>query len=501
MCGALAQVRWWMSMVGAVLSLLILTPEALAGCTGQARTDIKAAAASAGRLVAAGKAGAADSAAIVERARGRCATARFARAQAAATERMTPVAGQRTYVAGVRLIGVAYGAHVLWRHDAVSTVRDWQRLGRARRGVVRDRWVRTAFANKAGVVWSLDPTRRSVWAAVQISMADRLSRGDGADRALAVRTLQLLRSNARSRQAVAGPVLSALDQAVTATSTARRLRDGRAGRSVSLVRTLAARRLRSAETATWSRTDGQWSTLAQHRGLASRGERLLRGWPHPPTIRSVGSLRASLRAKPAVAFRVIPMHAFYPVPVDGVLDSRTVNLVVTKPASVTVNIYSAGGTIVRSLNYEGFPGAVVSGVWNGTDNAGQPVPSGSYPYGIVAVDRAGNRRTVPGLGSFVIARDTAPPKIAAASVNYVGGTSRRSLRVQWRASEPTSPRVAVVVTIRGNGVEKALRLSGSDLTANRTVRTRLNRGTYKTWIRITDGSGNAASRYAGSIVI
>lgn len=57
-------------------------------------------------------------------------------------------------------------------------------------------------------------------------------------------------------------------------------------------------------------------------------------------------------------------------------------------AEVTVYLYDAGGNLVHTLNQGPMEAGNQTSIWNGTDDTGQPLPSGTYRCEVVAKDGA-----------------------------------------------------------------------------------------------------------------
>ena len=79
---------------------------------------------------------------------------------------------------------------------------------------------------------------------------------------------------------------------------------------------------------------------------------------------------------------------------DGRYDTASINYLLTKPGKVTLKLYDANNTLVRTLKDNlSEPEGTNSAVWDGTDNNGNPLPEGTYTYTIEAVDDEGNSAT------------------------------------------------------------------------------------------------------------
>lgn len=484
--------------VALVIGLVIAAPVQAAACSSAQRTDLEAAAAIAARLAEQGHAGAADTAAVVGRAQNRCATARFARAVSSANERHGAAsAGRRASSRGLDLVGVRIaGGAAVWRLDPIRMA------GRAARN--DDALARLAEtgigARGGGVIWSSDPTRAQADLVMQASTAFQLARSRRAPgRALAQRTLMGLQHPGVTRSTRSLPIVPVLSSANLALRSARLVPADASTRWAHRVAAVAMRRLRSAEAAQWSRVDGAWSSVEQHRALVRIGSQLVVRRPHAATRHSVQRLRRALRSKPVVALRSVPVRAFYPWPADGNLDTRAVTLVVDKPAAITLRIFAADGRTVQTIQREALPRTRWNGVWNGVGVDGQLVPPGTYRYALAATDRAGNRRSMPGVGAFIVARDTKPPVVKASKLTYLGGAPRRELEVRWALEETESPAITSVLVIKGRGEQRTVKLPGTARAATHKVAVRLPAGRYAAFLRFTDGSGNLAVARVGPV--
>jgi hypothetical protein len=218
------------------------------------------------------------------------------------------------------------------------------------------------------------------------------------------------------------------------------------------------------------------------------------------TLRAANALHATLDAKPRVRFVALPLAAFYPQPVDGVRDFGRVSIRVRKPVQLIVHVFAPDGSVAATIRGESDPG-IWTAAWNGVRADGSVAAAGKYRYRVIAIDRAGNRRVLPGLGALTVARDTEPPRIDLAHTRLLGGVSRRKVRVRWRAVESLSPQVRATLVVRSSGIVKAVRVPAAGLSGTKVVRIKLAAGTWTALVRVTDGSGNVATRAAGTLQV
>lgn len=477
-----------------------------ATCTKQQRNALVAATRDVAVMRSAGNPLAADAASLVKRAAHRCQAAFATRAIVLAERRMSsPAVGRRRGLGGFRLVAEVSPRGTVWRVDLVTMVRSTVSLHpgvRQRRQLSKLDAI--AFSNGTRIVWSSDPTRRQPVAATQSTIALLLSRRGQHVRARA--TVRAFRSP-QLRSAVAhAPLLLAAMQSVNLAAVGAREGDAEVARIVSLTVRPVMRRMAAADTGSWSRIDGVPATLAQHTALLARVRAMSRYAPGPAMVKTATSLARELVTPPDVQLMRVPTAAFYPWPHDGVLDASTVTLGVDKPATIEVRVFAAGSAVqVRSFMSAPVIGAY-SALWDGTDVQGALLPTGSYPYAIIARDLAGNIASLPGLGAFVIARDATPPRIDLAGARLVASSGvRRTIRVRWRVTEPISPQLTtrLVLTRMVNGVATATRRTYAVPSARTTgtvrIGARLTSGRWRASLVVRDGSGNKASSYAGTL--
>ena len=397
--------------VALVLLVLCAIPAlAAAACTSTERADRVVAARTVATLRAAGHPGTDDAAGVLARSKRRCATARFARAVATANSRggaATP--GRRIRAAGVDLIGIRSGNGAVWRADLTRMagrliVARSERTRRALRAQLR-----AAGFGAAAIVWSADPTRAAWNAETQSLVAATLARGTAADRVLAGASVRAFGTPARQRAFARLPLVTSVAVAARLHRAARSSAQPGAAQVAARIMARAQARIRGAAQRAWSRTDGHWSTLAEHRQLTTTARAVVRLHPHAATVAAVVRLERALVTPTAVAFAAVPTGVFYPWPRDDAFDRQELSIDVDKPAALQLVVYADGGDPVRSIDQVVEPGGVLL-AWDGAASDGRILAAGTYRYAITARDLAGNALTVPGLEEFRIARDTTAPR-------------------------------------------------------------------------------------------
>ncbi|MBC7644055.1 MAG: hypothetical protein H7123_02935 [Thermoleophilia bacterium] len=317
----------------------------------------------------------------------------------------------------------------------------------------------------------------------------------------ALATAASFRSVPQRHAALQLDLLSSLTVAVDLAAASSRLGDTRVAAAAHSLGTSLLVRVRRSDSGAWSRVDGSWSTLAQHRGLIARGSALEHYLSDAPTAATITSLRRELITAPVVQFSHVPGLPFYPWPRDGTLDASSLVVGVDKPSVMTLNVYDqATGAIVRS-NISGLVVGTWETGWDGSDASGATLQPGSYRYGLVAADLAGNRLSAPGLNAFVIARDVTPPQLNVAQVKLSSSQGRlRQLRVRWSVTETLSPliQLTLVLTPKSGG-KRSIVLDGSSLERTVVVPVTVAGGKWRATLVVTDGSGNRASSYAGAL--
>ena len=88
---------------------------------------------------------------------------------------------------------------------------------------------------------------------------------------------------------------------------------------------------------------------------------------------------------------VYTLEGNYPNPFNPV---TTIRFAVPAASSVRLSIHDASGTLLRVLVDEYMEAGVYSSVWNGRDEGGMPLASGTYFYRMNANDFSSTRRMV-----------------------------------------------------------------------------------------------------------
>jgi hypothetical protein len=488
--------------VSCVALALVWAPAASAACSASVRADSIATQQMVDQLTAEQSPAAEDIRWLYARARSSCLDMRPARAIATATLRLgQPTANRRARVLGVDLIGLRSGSTYAWRMDLARTA---TRYIAARSNAEQVRY-RTQLAaaswGSRAVTYAADPTRLT-WdpgqqsAVVAIlgrsSKPDPRRRADAGVRAFAV--------GSRAGSLARLPTLQHL-------VIANRVLTGAAGSSsnqtASVARNVAARalvRVRASRARAWSRIDGEWATITQHRTLVGQARLMLRRAPHATTSAALRMLERDLTTPARVSFSSLPTGAFYPWPRDGAFDSQSVIIDVDKPAVVKLLIYGDDGGLVRSIAARVVPGHSTL-AWDGSSSDGSIAPVGDYRYNVDVRDPAGNRVRVPGLQQFRIARDTVKPTIVSTTVRIVGNGASRRVIAAWDVDEQHSPQVRSWLVLRSGTQSTSIRLHDSIQQA--TVRRALSiaPGTWSATMVFIDGSGNRSQRRLASITL
>jgi hypothetical protein len=440
--------------------------------------------------------GAVDAAGVLARARTRCVALPFALAVAQLTLRhgLADAAARYRY-AGLDIVGEPDGTYrldspkLLARSLGVHT--------RAGRRVLR--MVRAlAFDQPSGMWWSPDPTRRELDPLVQSRIAYQLA---VAKDAYAGATIAVMDHNTAFASMAKLPLLDAVAAGTSLEVAAHKLRTIKALRAAAHVAAPLSARVVAADAGGWGRVDGAWATLSQQRSLASESTRLAAMRPVAPLPTVAAHLTAELHAVPTISFTQLPPSAFYPWPVDGVLDTASVAATVDKPATLWLRIYDpVSGAIIRTVQQNALPGMSLL-TWDGRSDAGRLEPPGAYRYDILAQDLAANRSLAPGPMAFTLAQDTTPPIVLLAHVKLIRSQERwRTVRVRWLVTEPLSPVMRIRVQVRGpRGIVRAVILTSHHVTGSELIRLHLRRGTWTSSITFTDGSRNAATAASDSL--
>lgn len=473
------------------LSLLALMAAPALACPGANGRELQAAERIAVRLQHRQAPGVEDAAALLGRARHSCQHARFALAVVVATSRHGGArVGRRYVIDGVRLRGTRIDGVVAYRLDVPAQLRQ-TRIEVARQFARRTR---------GGWWWSSDPTRPTYDPAMQAAAASLLEVRSPADARAALAAAATPRA---TRTTWSLNALDAISSAVQLCSVARRLGDTSSTHVANRLARGAAVRLRHASRGGWSRVDGTWSTLPEHRQLIRLATRLQASMPSVALEATIAGLQSQLVSQPKVTYHQLPAAAFYPLPVDGAFDTSVVMVAVDKPVDLLVQVFDPStAVLVRSINLAAVPGGTAIS-WDGRSDAGLTLAPGSYRYQLRAVDRAGNRSVVAGPREFRIARDEQAPKVRRAAVTLRGSSlSTRVLQVRWITDERISPVMHARLRLSGpGGARRAVTIERRGPRSTARVRVHMHAGLWTTRLVISDGSGNAAVAVRGRLVV
>lgn len=488
-------------LVGACFALLLAPALAVAACPKVERAQLAAAVGFVSGAAASPTT--ADANAIVGAARRRCATARFAYAVARVSRaNPNPGVGTRARVSGIDLLATPTNAGVVWRLDVVRAT---GRLARTRSAASAGRQRAWSFPTRAGsaLVWSDDPTRPAWNPTVQAAAAATLARARMASvRRDAGPSVRAFAVPARRRTVARLPLLDQLTLAARLAVGARGAGDIAADRVARTVASTAYRGVARATNGGWSRIDGSWSTVGQHRALLVRTRALLRRYPNAATARVAVRLAHQLTDPAEVRFRALPTGTFYPWPRDGAFDSQSVTVHVDKPGTVRIEVYAgAGDAPIRVLEHVAQPGDIAV-AWDGAATDGTIQEPGDYVYVVTVDDIAGRQTRTPGLEPFRIARDTIAPAVRSATVSYLtSGSAGPRLAVAWNVDEPISPVVRTQLVLSRNGKQVTLLLDSAASTRVARRPIRLGAGTWTASFVFTDGSGNAVTHPVRTLVV
>lgn len=159
-----------------------------------------------------------------------------------------------------------------------------------------------------------------------------------------------------------------------------------------------------------------------------------------------------LKNEPTVIQNFYRLKVFSPNS-DGRLDRTKFTFLLKQADDVDVDVVSAGGDVVRALadNRTMRPYRALSLPWDGTDDAGRPVPDGVY-RARVTLRREGRSIVVP----KSVRKDTAPPRPRVLSVGPesseaaeilparggappASASTRRAAARRSRSGGPTAP--------------------------------------------------------------
>ncbi len=231
----------------------------------------------------------------------------------------------------------------------------------------------------------------------------------------------------------------------------------------------------------WSRYSQTRDAPLEYHDLQTSQLRTLARTTGEPTVAAYAARFAAYRVTPpTVAGTGQPSAPFYPVPIDGLLDTADVWLSLSKPGTVTLTLRDASGRVVDTIR----GGYRPSGPQAVVVRPSRALPAGLYHVEARTVDPVGLTAAGP-VGDVTVARDTTPPR----SLQVV----RRGRRIGWRLEDPTTPWVTVTVVRAG----KVFRLGRRPLRGSATLpapaRRPGGRPAKPTPIRVTfvDSSGNA----------
>jgi hypothetical protein len=190
-----------------------------------------------------------------------------------------------------------------------------------------------------------------------------------------------------------------------------------------------------------------------------------------------------LVAPPAIAPASDGPLVFYPKPRDGFLDRRRLDVLLDKPASLTVVVRDGTGRAVASQRLGQRASGRIGIGWNGRIGA-RAAPPGDYAVEVGAVDLAGNRALPVDVGTLTVARDEAPPTIRQLRVGRAGGR----VRLRWAVSDSGTPWVTITVQVGG----RSATLTRRNRSGAATLALPAPAGGFAAHVAISDSSGNTA---------
>ncbi len=231
------------------------------------------------------------------------------------------------------------------------------------------------------------------------------------------------------------------------------------------------------DTGYWSlyALDGPSSSLSYHDYVIDLLRRLT-ARTGDPTWKTMADRFAQYELEPPVLKLGGSSRTIYPEPEDGYLDVAPLRFWLSKPARVTLRV----GSHAEALSLDGG--------WHTLEWAPGDVPSGLYRPRLVAVDDNGHRVE----GSFDpihVETDEAPPQLSV--------TVAAPATVSWRAVDPGTPWLDVVVRLTGGGERTLLRLGRRGLAG--TVRLALPPGRWHATLVATNSAGKSAQRSLGYV--
>ena len=394
-----------------------------------------------------------DASAVLQRARDRCTSLRFARAVAGATQRAgVPAIGRRMRIVGVDLVGVR-------RPGAVAGALDLVRTDRSARSDAGPRDVPRSFgaarrqspAAPAAIVWSAGPDtcRHGIRSCSRASL--RCSRARAG----------------RSIDAVAGASVRAFAPAGPAAAVSR------AGRRRAPDRRCAPRTRRAPQC--WRLRDDRERRdrgprlrarscrcpcrLEPHRRPLVHARRAPRCWyralarcsgrlPHPPTADHVAALADRLLAAVGPLRRRAQRARSIPGPA-----TRSSTRSRSRSRSTSPPSCSSRSTTLRARRATGSTSASNPAprtiAWDGAAADGAILGPGEYRYAVRAIDLAGNRLVLAGLGGLRDrSRHDAAGRRPRRALRYVTGAPLGARVVaRWNVVEPLSPHVRTTLVL------------------------------------------------------
>jgi flagellar hook assembly protein FlgD len=151
---------------------------------------------------------------------------------------------------------------------------------------------------------------------------------------------------------------------------------------------------------------------------------------------------------------------------DGRREEAKVNVRLNEPAEVTVEIQKDGETVRRLITARGGAKGWTRESWDGRDDAGRPLPDGTYAIKLRV--RAGRKQFNT---TRTIVLDTAAPRPAQMTVDSatLGGAGPGECRVTFVASDPGS---VVIEALRQGDGEPVRRLGARPVRPDEPVRWR-----------------------------
>ncbi|MCW2949548.1 MAG: hypothetical protein JWN41_561 [Thermoleophilia bacterium] len=488
----------------AVAMLFCIAPSiANAACSRAVSVRLDRADALAAQLQSASPAAASDARATVARARSRCVGSAYATAVVSAVRYYgAATAGRRVRIGTIALVGGLSDGHAAWQLDVVGLSARATRQPNSHAALRARVALRGAAFGSDTTVWSVDPTKLQFDVGVQSAVARSFATSSLAgDRVVAGHSVRIFAKFSVRKRLSSQPIAVHLAIASRLATAAVASHDARARSAAGATALGAYARVRAATTPTWSRTNGHWSTAKEHRALVTGSSVLLGTFPHPPTAAAVMRLRRSLSTSPVVALRSIPIGSFYPWPRDATLDTQAITAAINKPAALALVIYGSDGATLHRSSQPVDPG-VVTIAWDGTRTNGTTVGAGEYRYQLIATDYVGNRRVLPGLKVFRVARDTTPPIVRAAAVRYLNsGALGARVIASWQVEEPLSPRVRTFLVLVSGARHQSMLLADGPPTKAVRHSVRLARGRWNATFVFLDGSGHRVSRAAGALMV